>query len=247
MYYKILPSKRSKLSTISDIELFDYLDKFNKNLIRWGDGETNIALGFPNIFQESNQQLKQTLNEIVMNYSEKSPYILALPTKFIDSKNSNLTLKEKNTWSKTRHYFSKNKIKYLVADAFVFRNFLTHRDGVSNIIIKQWLAKYNSLILVSSNNESENFIRNFIGDFNIKHILIKPKNAFEDLDKIYSDIKEKYLKLENCAILISAGPTAKVIVYKLSNECIPAFDVGYLLDPEPILKKYNISERVQQK
>ena len=106
MYYKILPSKRSKLSTISDIELFDYLDKFNKNLIRWGDGETNIALGFPNIFQESNQQLKQTLNEIVMNYSEKSPYILALPTKFIDSKNSNLTLKEKNTWSKTNYLFS---------------------------------------------------------------------------------------------------------------------------------------------
>lgn len=60
-----------------------------RSLIRFGDGEINLLLGLRNHYHGYDPKLRRMLKEIVKEYDDKKPYILAVP-KFLNYSNAEL-------------------------------------------------------------------------------------------------------------------------------------------------------------
>lgn len=208
----------------------NYLVKYRKSLIRWGDGETTIAMGGDIYFQRNNFKLFYEIRKILRNHDKKKSYVLAIP---------NRINKKSKKWDKTKILLStltclhKNKYNH---SSGIFRE----KTKLKNSEIELLWREEKSIIFVHSNYK-------YYYDFKLKYDNIKSyfvqvysSNSFKIKNKIineiYKIIKENSLDLDYLTIIICSGPLSKVLCYELSLNGLRCLDMGHYFD----YKFYNL-------
>lgn len=210
-------------------ETVKYISSAKKSVIRFGDGEFNILVGGNVHYQVYNSELRKELLEILQNYTGDSPYLLCVPYHYFSK--SNLTLNKRvliSSWSTPKRTFKKYiKTDVAYGDAFVFaRN--NDRYNYQRI----W-EKYRTVILVHNNKK---YFKDVIDLDRQEGFFVKvpDKNSYEFIDEIEYEIEKIYkinnLSQENTIVLLSAGPTAKALVYRMSLKGYKMIDCGHVWD-----------------
>jgi len=224
-------------STKNDYEFLDahqtlnYLLTKQKSFIRFGDGEFAILYGFDIYFQKFHPVLKNKLLEILEKYTPDSPYLLGIPPIPVESLDYSDLSKQKDLsqWKKAEAFLEKRLNKNCIyGDPFMFRRF--GYKGEKNVF-KLWRNK--SVILVGS--MTQYFKDKQLEGTKNKHLVNCPFiNAFEEYKRIMRDILkiiiDNHLKEKELVILVSLGPTAKIITYELSKIGLLTYDVGHYFD-----------------
>lgn len=217
------------LNYLNSVETINDLLENNKSLIRWGDGETALYLGKDIEFQKSNKELSQELQKILDSYCKKEVnFLLAAPNFYLKTSFFNLyKLRKHRTWFLTRYVFGKKFLKLpLLGDAFIFRPLSTANN---NDIERLWLN--NNVVLVNSDKKILEDFKIRYPSIKVSFIKIENVNAFSNLSFILEEIQKAYninnFNKEDTKILISAGPTAKIILSKLCVLGYIGYDMGH--------------------
>lgn len=224
LLFLILKPFSPKINLIHDNELVNYILATKKSVIRFGDGEYRIMFFNKGIdYQKYTENLKKDLIDIFKNYSNDK-FIICIPPFF----NKNLTWFLKNDsvylscFSIPRYLFlKKQKVNMPYGDAFLFKK------GNEHIYSRLWQDQ-EKILLIHNDIKWKNIFEMKYNK-NIKFIKIDSTNAYESHEKII----DKILSIENIKnylVLVSAGPTAKVIAYKLSQNGIWTLDTGHCFD-----------------
>ena len=234
---------------LDDEAALSYMEEKDLGIIRWGDGETNIAYGFSimtngQVYQKRDPNLCCILNEIVETYSPDARYLLALPNQFLSKDAKDLTKAERILWANTRFYFQKRiKPGVCYADAFLFRNIIIQGKDREQLMARLVRRKQN-VILVSGNAIYDEQITMALSEKKVYEIRIPERNAFSDCDEIMERINkiiaDGQLYPEDTCLLIGGGPAGKVLAYRYAQKGFSCFDLGFFLNPAPIEKKYNL-------
>lgn len=231
--FKLLLSPfKKKIKILEDQELINYIKNNNLSIIRFGDGEFRIIETKKGIhYQDFNQELCKEMEGLYYNYTQKSKYILCIPYFF---KENILWFKKISygytaCFAKCRLFFRKNYNRDLIfGDAFLFRK------ENKNVYEQLWNNEEH-IILIHNDIKWAKIIE---GEYNIKvdFIGIPNKNSYDVINDIENKIKEKY-KDKKTKILISAGPMAKALCYRLSNQGFIVYDTGHCFDEPLIIEK----------
>jgi hypothetical protein len=215
-------------------ESLNLLVNTNKSLIRWGDGESTILTGGNLYFQNNSFKLVKKFHLFVRKYSNKSNYLIAIPTEYLKKSKNNLSLDNKyKMWLYTRFvywlYFKKIDVTYL--DSFIFRE----NTSLKNTAIeKLWINKKHVFFVHSNFKYFFDFKEKYKSLFKTYFIQIPSANAFNYstnvINKLLKIIKDKELLQNEICILISAGPAGKIIVVEMSNKGFQALDMGHYFD-----------------
>lgn len=230
---------KSKAKVLNRKDTPSYVIDNNLSLIRLGDGEFRIMLKKKNIpYQKYSDGLKNDLLNILKEYKKVSnnKFLLAVPYE---------------PFAKNLIWCIKSDIKYLEHFGLYrlyFRWFMNNkkiygcaltfeRDNEKNYK-KIW---ENSQKVIFVHND-EKWAQMFENKYNIKTLFVKipEKNAYEDIDKIEKEIKEKIKEIDKnvkYSILISAGPCAKILVYRLLKSNLISYDIGHCWDEPLIMPK----------
>lgn len=219
----------SKAQILDAKETVDFANNMNKSIIRLGDGEFNIINGEDICYQKNSKRLQEEFEEILNYYKdEKCEYILCVPKFFF--KCNGLILAQKrawiSNWSFPRYYFKNNfAMENIYGDAFLFAK------GNEEIYSKLWEDKnYEHCIFV---HNQEKYAKKFEEKYNIKTSFVKicSENAYEYVDEIIDNINSLLNRFgkEKTIVMISAGPAAKIIVYRLSKK-VKVIDAGHWFD-----------------
>jgi Glycosyltransferase GT-D fold len=197
-----------------------------KSFIRLGDGEVALIKMIDVHFQKANQQIKDVFKNIIKQYSASSPYILAIPVRYITQSNSNLaSISLLRCWLPFkiayRQFFSKD-IAYADAHAFYVSGFFEEN-------LTEYL-KTKKLLLVAKKIDNEAFKKNTKVIYsNVEYIDSPSEQAFEE----YSNIQNKIDAIlatgdkKDIVILAAIGPTSKVLAYDYSKLGVQVLDIGH--------------------
>lgn len=202
----------------------------DKSMCRFGDGEFAIMNGHNIKFQKYSSVLSEKLRMIIG--SDEKNLLICLPDIFFPN-----PLYTENT----NRYWKKEIAKYRLViyksiimsrtygNAFVSRPYMIWKDKIHanhrfNALIACWKGKN---ILVIEGEKTRMGVENdlFSHCSSVRRILVPSENAFSKYDEILNSVLEVH---SNELILISAGPTAKVLVYDLCLLGIQAMDIGHL-------------------
>lgn len=230
MLYEFLASYKgsSKAVFLSAEETVHCILKERKSFIRFGDGEFDIMEGKGIHYQKFNKRLARRLEKIVTEYTTKgnNSYLLGMPGLCLKP-TGRFLLKSYvmlSSWAHSRYYFNKRFDKSVqYGDAFLFRK------GIENTYKRLWTeSKVNHFIFVHNDKKyADKFWETWGAE--VSFIKVPKKNAFDNIDAIYKEIKSK-IKEKNEMVLISAGPCGKVLAYRLSGEGIWVIDTGHCWD-----------------
>lgn len=210
-------------------ETLNFLSSNKKSIIRWGDGESFILLGGDIYFQKYDNKLHSYLIKIVKDYYKSDcPYLLAIPNIYLRK-----SLKELNAigkggvWKNTRYvykrFFCKSKI---YGEALLFRM----NYSLSNKEISKLWDEAENIIFIHPDEKVFKDFKTRYSNCNIFFIKIPSKNAFSEYENILNEVKNKIfnnnLNTNNLRILLSAGPTARTLVYDLSKMGFICYDLG---------------------
>ncbi len=203
-----------------------------KSIIRFGDGEIYL-LNYGDIpFAKSTKKIRDGFWKIIKSYDNSSPYVIALnpiplqcPNKFLLSKNL-LTcwLPSKVCYNL---YFNK-QASYADAAMFYYRS-----------TIKKYFEKYflTKKLMFVGNKKQIDFLKNnknLTLQFN-KYIEVPETGAQFHVENIKNDILNQISGFMNdWVVLVSFGPSAKVVAYELSLVGVQVIDVG-----QGIVASYN--------
>lgn len=211
-------------------ETVDSILSSSKSLCRYGDGEFMI-MNRQNIkFQKYNRELSKRLKEILQ--SDYENLLIALPDIF--SHNNLYTNNTNLYWRKEIAKYRPMIYKLIhmenqYANAFVSRPYMNWEDKSKARIRFKELFKIweNKSVLIVEGEKTRMGVGNdiFGSVKSIKRILIPATNAFDKYEIILNEIVKNY---HDELVLISAGPTAKVLVYDLNKLGIQAIDTGHL-------------------
>ena len=224
LYLFIFPFSKEKFAIAND-KLIVKSNKDNKSIIRFGDGEYRIMYKNKGIhYQDYNDSLKKELLDILKNYSNDSNYIICLPPFFF--KNAFWFLfndtKYIHCFSVPRFYWRKNINKHVkYGDAFFFGK------GNDKIFSKLW--ENNDKIIFVHNDKKWCDLFNLNYSKNAIFIKSPKKNSYNKLDEIEKKIKKIDVN-KNYLILVSSGPMAKILAYRLSLNNHHVIDTGHCFD-----------------
>lgn len=206
-----------------------------KSLIRFGDGEFGIYNGKSIHYQQFSDDLKNKFEEIKSFFEiegENCPYLLAVPKKYMQCTGFALCKKRVlvSSWAEARNYFKKNfNLNKTYGDAFLFE-----RKNVS-IYENIWNAKNDSRTIIFIHNNriyAEQFQKKYKRE--VLFIQCPTQNAFEQIEKLENVINNLIalhnLGKENVQIVVSAGPTGKILVYQFSRKGYHSIDAGHCWD-----------------
>lgn len=246
MVKNLTPIRINSLTSKQTIEL---MIREKKGIIRWGDGETNLATGSGQFYQKADNNLRKELMDILVNYSNDKNYILALPNDYLNKSVFSYDLRRNIIWSKTRNLMRKHYNGSMVGNAFIFRDYITKKgDIITADLVRLW-EPYKYFIIISGNEILFEFKEIILkGKKQIFTLKVDSKDCYDSIDSILSEVKKIILE-NNCSItdtvlLVSAGPAAKAIVNRASHINLCGFDVGYLLDPNSLRNKYKIDGEI---
>jgi len=236
MYY-LLSIKSNRKSTIMTIEeTINYIKRTRRSVIRLGDGEFNILNGKSIHYQNHSPKLSDQLQQIINEYIENYPnidYLLCMPKEYLTPNGFRFILNRKliSSWAYSRFVFKKKydlDIEY--GNSFIFGR------GNELIYSNIWNSPDVTRVIFVHNSKSYGEIFNERYNIETKTIVIPEKNAFDSIEKTYLSIKENIDDFDKTLVLISAGPSAKVLTWKLSKDGIWAIDTGHCWDDPLIIK-----------
>lgn len=232
--------KKKIFNILSLNETIEYIKKNNASVIRFGDGEMSLINNNKLGFQLNNNSLRDQLIKILGTSNKK--LLLCIPNIF--EKLDNFT--PRSFWFTIHHVFKYNKSwrkltsqKQTYGDAFITRPFLSyknkiHAENIFNNLFSIWQNK--SVVLIEGSLSRLGVGNNMFKDVSdIKRILCPAENAFSK----YDEIKKEVLKIpKDVLILISLGPTAKVLAYDLFMLGYRVIDIGHIdMEYEMFLRK----------
>lgn len=203
----------------------------NKSYIRFGDGEVALMKMIDIHFQKADKQLALELKKIITEYSDSSVYIVAVPTLYINQ--SNTALKKIHLFRcwlpfkiAFRQYFPKS-MQY--ADAHMFYK----KNSFEKVIAPIIKSKY---IVICTNKESITSQKQNVEKYLPVEAWIESAstNSYDQIDDMYKKViseiekaKQKEFSVYDIVILLSAGPMAKVLAYRISQIGVQCIDVGH--------------------
>lgn len=219
-----------KADLLSSEKTIDEIINNQTSLIRMGDGELKILEGKGISYQDYSDSLRSELSLIIDTYLEEkyeSGYILAMPNEFLKCNGLKLIKKRVwvSCWSHFRRVFKERYDQNIIyGDAFIFsKKYLSYYSEI-------WKGKSNILFLHNDDRYAKSFEKEY--GKKVDFIKVPNNNAYSVVDDlcqkiaIYLTGKNKY----NTIVLISAGPCAKVIVYRLRNLGFQIIDTGHCWD-----------------
>ena len=210
-----------------------------KSLIRLGDAEFRMMINKKGLsYQEYNSKLRDELKQIIKRYKQKDPnYILCVPYE---------PFTKEAKWM-----FKKENYKYLMCFGiyrFYFRYFMPKHNkyGCSFLFIQEneknyhrlWQESKNVIFIHNDPKWAEVFKKKY--DINTIFIEIPNKNCYSHIEKIQKKIEKKINEIKkegSYSVIISAGPAAKVLVYRLAEKGILSYDVGHCWDDPLVMEK----------
>ncbi|SHK14330.1 protein of unknown function [Hathewaya proteolytica DSM 3090] len=220
----------NKAKILSAEETISLIVKDKKSIIRLGDGEFNILQGKDVHYQKYSAELKTHFENILENYlnnPKQASYIICMPGEFFICNGFKLIKKRVYvaSWSFSRYIFKKKYDKDITyGDAFLFAN------GNEKIYSKIWTNTGVKNIIFVHNQEI--YAKEFEDKYKIstESVVIPPRDAFENSEHILKKIIKIASERNDLLVLISAGPCAKYLVYKLALNGIWAIDTGHCWD-----------------
>jgi glycosyltransferase family protein len=230
--------KRPKVLSINDT--LDLIKKDTLSAIRFGDGEMSLIEGRDLAFQKCDPTLATRLKEILQS---NRPGLL-ICVLGIWERIEGFT--KRSFWFTLHHLFRhghmwKSLLSYdqTYGDAFITRPYLTYKNkSACDIIFKKIMSLWdNENIVLIEGDKSRLGIGNdlFSKAKTISRILCPSENAFSKYTEILAHA-EKTPK--SSLILISLGPTAKVLAYDLFMAGYRVLDIGHIdMEYEMFLRK----------
>lgn len=212
-------------------ETLDYISQPGNSMVRFGDGEIDIINGGGSeTYQRASSELQKSLLNIVIH--PKPNLLVCLPDTLISLKDKEIISQFHWTGNFKRNYGSYKNIKldnYIYGNAFVSRPYMIYRDkSVGFNYFQRFIELFTDKdILLVEGKYSRNGVGNdlFYKAHSIKRILCPNINAYEKYDEILKEI----LKIDKThLILLSLGPTAKVLVAQLVDNGYWALDIGHV-------------------
>lgn len=227
IFFNLKLRRGLNLNGLSREESLNTLLSGNKSIIRWGDGETVIAMGGDLTFQKNSSELRAKLINI-MKKAADSNFYFAIPWHYLVKP---IDKSFPPTWYQTRYVASKYlKKNTLCLDPHLFRN-----DKKNNIqrlpdseVEKLWI-RFKKIIIVSGNDEFAHKFQKDYYQYNCVYVKTPKKNAFQQYQSIYNEILDRAKNnTKDTCILLSCGPCAKILVDELSNQ-FTCYDIGHYL------------------
>jgi len=226
--YFLKNRKRPKVFSIE--ETLKTVKKDNLSVIRFGDGEMSLIDSQNLAFQEKNDVLSTKLKSIVQ--SKDPGLMICIPGIWENLSGMN----KKDFWFAIHHQFRyaqmwNNSIHLdkTYGNAFITRPYLIFKDkSKSSETFKKIMSLWeNQDIVIIEGSKSRMGVGNnlFENTKSISRILCPPENAFSK----YETIRSEAVKIsKDKLILLSIGPTAKVLAYDLFLLGHRVLDLGHL-------------------
>lgn len=228
--FKIIFLKKRIRPQVLSLEktLEEILD--GKSVIRFGDGEMSLIRNENLAFQNKNNELRLKLIEVIK--TKKDNLLICIPGIFEEVDN----FSKRSFWFTLHHLFKHEKDwlnlldkKNIYGDSFITRPYLNFKDKErAEKIFKGMMEIWqNKEIVLIEGFGSRMGVGNdlFKNTKSLKRILCPSENAFDT----YEEIKKEALKIDkDNLVLISLGPTAKVLAYDLFLLGYRVIDIGHL-------------------
>ncbi len=241
--------KNKGINVYSIEKTIDDIIKNKASLVRYGDGEMDIINGKSLKFQDYTPELANKLSQILSLKSDDK-FFIAVPEIF--NSLDIFTKDEKEFWAISLLKTSKDWFSFCEGDyynAFLSRPYLRYKDkSNSDKIFKKIKKIYKDKNVILVEGEFSRLgVGNdlFDGVKSIKRILCPNKNAYSAYNKILDVVCQQN---KDNLILISLGPTAKVLVYELYQKGYQAIDLGHIdLEYEWFLRKETKKVKIENK
>ncbi len=234
--YKYLLSKyyerKKPIFAMSFEDTIDEILKRKRSVIRFGDGEMRIICGENIGFQKSSKELSCYLKNILSDKSDN--FLICIPGMKAGNTDK-LTTKAKKWWDDYRNLeFYKWQV-YLSSDvtygeALISRFYVgIENKNLSSIIINKIKKIWeNKKLLIVEGEFTRNGVGNdlFAAAKSVSRVICPAENAYDkhkEIVEYVASIADSYDE-----ILVTLGPTAKVVVYELARLNIRAIDLGHL-------------------
>ncbi len=221
-----------KAVILTAADTVNYVVKHRCSLIRFGDGEFYLMGGSSIHYQEFSEAIKNDLALILKSDSEVCSNILICMPKFYFECSGLELLKKRvlfRSWVKPRYMFKKHyDEKRIYGDAFLFAE---KNNEVYKLIWEGTDVK--TVLFVHNNPLYASFFKEKYGK-EIHFIRVPSNNAYACVDDIYNNIVKFIESNKVDIVLISAGPCAKVLVFRLAKRGVWAIDTGHCWD-DPIV------------
>ena len=206
-------------------QTLEYIIKHRCSLVRFGDGEFNLALGYPIIFQNTNTELQNRLTEI-LGFPNSSTVLISMTAYSSKEDNKNL-FGQVSEWE---HYWYKyyDRLKPYLKNSFYGNATVSRKSVFLENDLSEIKKLWDGRDVVFVTGDGGRFeIKEALFD-NIKNhteIKVPAVDAFSQYDDILAQcLKENTTKL----FMISCGPTATVLAFDLAQKGYQALDIGHL-------------------
>lgn len=237
-----------KILSISDT--IDLIIRKRLSVVRFGDGEISLIDGVDLAFQKTNPELSIKLENIIK--TNKEGLLICIPGIW-----GKLDIFADYAYYFTMHqiyrygYIWKNLLSHdqVYGDTNITRHYLGYKDKskAGEIFKKLFSVWENEDVVLIEGEKSRLGVGNdmFDNTNSMKRILCPPENAYSK----YQSIKNEVLKVsKNSLILLSLGPTAKVLAYDLFTEGYRVIDIGHIdMEYEMFLRKETKQVKVPHK
>lgn len=229
----------SRLVDLSDVltrypglELLSPEDALNRRvLIRWGDGESTLALGGRTSFQRRDPRLAKELRHVLRSHSGQVSLCFP-PQLYMKKPFGAASHRFRQFWSLTGVFLRVFVRHGPCGDAFMFR-----REGQfsgTSSLFDMLKTGTKRLLIVSSDPEHavrfDERLRFTERGGVLRHVQVSPQNAYDERDVLFSLLASE--EAPDIA-LFSAGPVGKCLMIDLLDvwpEHTKLIDTGHLLD-----------------
>lgn len=180
----------------------------NDVLIRWGDGESSLAVGRSTSFQPASPPLARELRRLLRT---RDPRItLCLPGFLLSgSPFAGRDDRFRRIWLLTTLLMRIWARRGVYGDSFLFRN-EANMNGLDPLV--RLLRRARRVIVVSPDSFHADTVRSMCPGAQVQHLSVLPRNAYAERDVV----KRGILALgKPDVLLLSAGPTGKCLAPEL--------------------------------
>lgn len=219
------------LAKVRDInQSLDFILEHHSSVARYGDGEMDIMMGHSIPYQDYDEHLAQELKDIVARQSDER-LLVCLSDVF--ERLERYRPEAVAFWQGHLEHYKTAYQELCTADwygsTFISRPYMDLADKTP---AAGYFAKLKELwedrdILIVEGQTSRSGVGNdlFDGARSIKRVICPSRNAYQKVDEIQQAI-EQYG--QGKLILLMLGPTAKVLVHRLSEQGHQAIDIGHI-------------------
>lgn len=244
-----LKTPRFNISVMSNQETLDYIIENEASIIRFGDGEVNVMCGDSITYQVYEEELAESLKKILNSETTKK-LLVCLPNVFDGLKQYSVPVRlwwKRHLKEYEKFYKSISSEKHFGSTG-ITRPYMDHKKPQASITANNDFKKLKSifcnqdLLIVEGFYSRTGMGNDLLDEANsVSRILCPSKDAFSK----FNEILENTLKFADCKlVLISLGPTAKLLAYELAQKGIRALDIGHI-DSEYEWFKMGVKKKVK--